>query len=51
MAWNIVTVECFDDWFLELDPLEQQHVLAAIFVLEQFGPALGRPYVDINPAT
>jgi hypothetical protein len=46
MAWNIVTVECFDDWFLGLDSSEQQDVLTAILVLEQFGPMLGRPYVD-----
>ena len=29
-----------------LDEPEQQDILAAIFVLEQFGPTLGRPYVD-----
>ena len=46
MAWKVVTVEYFDDWFLGLDASEQQHVLAATLVLEQFGPALGRPYVD-----
>ena len=46
MAWKVVTVEYFDDWFLCLDAAEQKDVLAAIFVLEQFGPALGRPYVD-----
>jgi hypothetical protein len=46
MAWEVVTVECFDDWFLGLNAAEQQDVLAAIFVLEQFGPGLGRPYVD-----
>jgi hypothetical protein len=46
MAWMIVTVERFDDWFLGLDASEQQDVLAAILVLEQFGPALGRPRVD-----
>lgn len=46
MAWEVVTVECFDAWFLGLNAAEQQDVLAAIFVLEQFGPGLGRPYVD-----
>lgn len=46
MAWQIVTVEYFDNWFLCLDDSEQQDVLAAILVLEQYGPALGRPYVD-----
>jgi hypothetical protein len=46
MAWKVVTVEYFDDWFLGFDAAEQQDVLAAILVLEQFGPTLGRPYVD-----
>lgn len=46
MAWEVVTVECFDDWFLGLNAAEQQDVLATIFVLQQFGPGLGRPYVD-----
>lgn len=46
MAWKVVTIEYFDNWFLCLDDSEQQEVLAAVLVLEQFGPALGRPYVD-----
>ncbi len=46
MAWIIVTVEQFDNWFLGLDASEQKDVLAALFVLEQYGPTLGRPYVD-----
>jgi hypothetical protein len=46
MEWKVVTVEYFDGWFLGLDASEQQDVLAAMLVLEQFGPSLGRPYVD-----
>lgn len=46
MAWKVITVEYFDEWFLGLNALEQQDVLAAIFVLEKMGPTLGRPYVD-----
>jgi len=46
MVWKIVTVEYFDDWFLGLDASEQQNELAAILVLEQYGPMLGRPHVD-----
>jgi hypothetical protein len=46
MAWKIVTVAHFDEWFLGLSDAEQQEVLAAILVLEQFGPLLGRPQVD-----
>ena len=29
-----------------VDGYEQQDVLVAIFVLEQYGPTLGRPHVD-----
>jgi hypothetical protein len=46
MVWKIVTVEHFDDWFLGLNESEQQDVLAAIFVLEQYGSTLGRLHVD-----
>lgn len=46
MAWKVITVELFDDWFLGLKPAVQQDLLAAIFVLEQLGPQLGRPRVD-----
>ena len=46
MSWNVVTVTQFDDWFLQLNADEQRDILAALLVLEQFGPALGRPYVD-----
>lgn len=46
MSWNVVTVAYFDDWFLGLAAEEQRDILAAILVLEQFGPTLGRPYVD-----
>lgn len=34
------------DWFLELDPEHQAPVAAAIDLLEQHGPTLGRPVVD-----
>ena len=46
MVWKIVSIEYFDNWFLGLEASEQQDVLAAIFVLEQYGPTLGRPHVD-----
>jgi len=46
MAWKVITVERFDNWFLGLDEAEQEHILAAIMVLEHVGPVLGRPYVD-----
>lgn len=49
--WQTATTGRFDDWFAELsEPAEgrdaQVEVAAAIQVLAEFGPRLGRPYVD-----
>jgi hypothetical protein len=48
-SWEIVLDEAVDAWFLELaktDPDTAAQVEAAINLLEQNGPALGRPVVD-----
>lgn len=44
--WKVITVETFDQWFLNLNQAEQTSVLASIFKLEEFGPLLGRLDVD-----
>ncbi|MDN3520729.1 type II toxin-antitoxin system RelE/ParE family toxin [Halomonas ramblicola] len=44
--WRVVTVERFDQWFMQLGDAEQQAILAGIFKLETLGPHLGRPDVD-----
>lgn len=44
--WDIITTECFDEWFLTQDDALRESVYEAMGVLEKFGPKLGRPYVD-----
>lgn len=51
MTWIVLTVERFDAWFLSLSPSAQSDVLAAIVVLEELGPTLGRPLVDTLKGT
>src|SRR5882724_1172406 len=46
MAWRIETVELFDRWWGTLGEPERISVVAIVRVLEERGPALGRPYVD-----
>ncbi len=44
--WDVVTVDRFDQWFLELSEAEQESILTGIFKLREFGPLLGRPDAD-----
>lgn len=44
--WDIITTECFDEWFLAQTDALRESVYEAMGVLEKFGPTLGRPYVD-----
>lgn len=46
MMWNVITTERFDKWFNEQSELLQDEVLAALKILSEFGPNLGRPQVD-----
>ena len=49
MAWTVIFVDEVDDWYLALaesDPVSADAVEAAIDLLEQEGPTLGRPTVD-----
>ncbi|MDP9565983.1 UNVERIFIED_ORG: hypothetical protein J2806_001635 [Kosakonia oryzae] len=44
--WNVITTERFDAWFnKQTEPL-QDEVLAILKILSEYGPHLGRPYVD-----
>lgn len=46
MPWEVVyTVPAFD-WIMSLSEDQYEHVMAAVAVLEEDGPALGRPLVD-----
>ncbi|EJR1734674.1 type II toxin-antitoxin system RelE/ParE family toxin [Salmonella enterica] len=44
--WDVITTECFDEWLLAQTDALRESVYEAMGVLEKFGPALGRPYVD-----
>lgn len=46
MAWVVVFHEEFDPEFERLDTDVQDELLARAKLLEQFGPTLGRPWVD-----
>lgn len=49
MTWEIILVEEVDDWYSWLLKNEQETaelVAAALNVLEEMGPSLGRPLVD-----
>jgi hypothetical protein len=46
VAWEIEYTDEFELWWDELVKDDQERVQAAVEILEQTGPALGRPMVD-----
>lgn len=46
MAWAVEFTDQFGDWFAGLDTAERRIVVAAVTILEDQGPGLGRPLVD-----
>ncbi len=46
MAFEVNYVEGFEEWWNELTVEQQEDVAARVELLEQHGPALGRPVVD-----
>jgi hypothetical protein len=46
VAWQIEFTDEFETWWDQLSEDDQERVRAAAEVLEQAGPALGRPLVD-----
>lgn len=44
--WEVLTTDCFDEWFLEQDDDLRAAIYAAMGILEEIGPQLGRPHVD-----
>lgn len=44
-AWT-VDVELVEDWLISLDEGSREQVIAALELLESWGPQLGRPLVD-----
>jgi hypothetical protein len=46
MVWEVEGTDEFARWYNTLTASEQRAVVAAVEVLEQVGPGLGRPLVD-----
>lgn len=46
LLWNVEITDEYEAWFNTLDEGEQDAVLASVGLLEQVGPALGRPHAD-----
>ena len=44
--WTVITTDLFNRWLEQQDESTQEKVLAALVVLQQQGPSLGRPLVD-----
>ncbi|MFW2103493.1 type II toxin-antitoxin system RelE/ParE family toxin [Acinetobacter guillouiae] len=44
--WTVITTDLFNEWLEQQDDSTQEKVLAAMVVLQQLGPSLGRPLVD-----
>jgi hypothetical protein len=46
MSWTILLSEAFEKEFLAFEEEVQDQILRCVRLLEDFGPQLGRPYVD-----
>lgn len=46
MVWEVEYTDEFGDWYQRLDDQDQDALIARVELLEQLGPALGRPTVD-----
>ncbi len=44
--WAVVQTEEFGAWFSRIDAAAQEDVFAAVRILSEIGPSLGRPLVD-----
>lgn len=44
--WDVEATDDFADWYLNLTENEQLAINAVVDLLEERGPALGRPYAD-----
>jgi hypothetical protein len=45
-VWEVEVTDEFRDWYEALTEADQEPIRAAVEVLEQRGPSLGRPLVD-----
>jgi hypothetical protein len=46
VAWEVLYTDEFGKWFEALAEKQQDAIIARVDLLEQHGPALGRPVVD-----
>jgi hypothetical protein len=46
MAWEVEASDEFKEWYENLDEAERASVAESVDMLEEYGPALGRPYAD-----
>ncbi len=49
-VWEVEYTDTFGSWWEKLTEDEQDRVTSAVELLEQSGPALGRPLVDTSKA-
>ncbi|MEA2510924.1 MAG: hypothetical protein QOF01_5156 [Thermomicrobiales bacterium] len=46
MTWVVEYTNEFGDWFAGLGDNDREDVIAAVDMLEAYGPSLGRPFLD-----
>ena len=46
MLWEVEYTDQFEEWWLTLNGDDQENIRACVAVLQELGPALGRPLVD-----
>ncbi len=46
MAWSLGVTVQFAQWYLSLDPKEQESIQHSLALLADVGPLLGRPHAD-----
>lgn len=44
--WDVETTDVFDEWFAAQADVLKEDLLAAMIILSEQGPQLGRPYAD-----
>ena len=44
--WEVETTDVFDNWFVEQTEALKEDILAAMIILSEYGPQLGRPFAD-----
>jgi hypothetical protein len=44
--WKIERTQEIKSWIFQLDDDAKESILKSLYILQEFGPKLGRPYVD-----